>query len=157
MGAVSTDGLLERHPLLARIGPERVQRFARAGDLESFQPGECIVAEGTPADAMYLLLSGRVEVRKGDNSLATLEPGDFFGEMSLLQPGARSATVVAADAAHLFRLPYFALQNLLEEDPAAMNAVLVQVVRVLSERLRRTNDLLGSIDRLADFLAGSLV
>lgn len=154
---VSTDGLLERHPLLARIEPERVQTIAQAGDLESFLSGEIIVAEGTPADAMYLLLSGRVEVCKGDNQLATLVPGDFFGEMSLLQPGSRTATVVALDAAHLFRLPYFALQNLLEQDPQAMNAVLVQVVRVLSERLRRTNDLLGSIDRLADFLAGSLV
>jgi CRP-like cAMP-binding protein len=98
-----------------------------------------------------------VKVVKGGRMLATLYPGEFFGEMSLVEPAARSATVVAGEPAYLFRLPHFTLQNLLEEDPLAFNQVLVAIVRVLSERLRRTNHMLGSVGALADYLAGSLV
>jgi len=77
--------------------------------------------------------------------------------MSLVEPATRSATVVAGEPAQLFRLPHFVLQNLLEEDPQAFTQVLVAIVRVLSERLRQTNSLLGSVGQLADWLAGSLV
>lgn len=151
------DELLRRHPLFACLLPEQVERFARTGELESFHAGETVVIEGTLGDSLYLILTGAADVVKGGRRLATLYPGEFFGEMSLVEPAARSATVVAAEASHLFRLPHFTLQNLLEEDPAAFNQVLVAIVRVLSERLRRTNQLIGSVGALADWLAGSLV
>jgi CRP-like cAMP-binding protein len=151
------DELLERHPLLSRLRPEQVRRFAEAGQLESFRKGELIVTEGTPGDALYLILTGSVVVSKGERVLATLRPGEFFGEMSIVEPAARCATVSAVDTAFLYRLPAFALQNLLEDDPVALNSVLVTVVRVLSERLRRTNEMLSSVGELADWLAGSLV
>jgi CRP-like cAMP-binding protein len=156
-GVSSANALLERHPLLVRMSPGQVERIAASGELETFDRGDVVVQEGTPADALYLVLSGKVEVVKQANKLATLEAGEFFGEMSLMEPVPRSASVIAADDAFLFRLPYFVLQDMLEEDPQAFNGVLVTIVRVLSERLRRTNQLLSSIDELADWLAGSLV
>ena len=119
--------------------------------------GEQVVAEGTPGDALYLVLSGTVTVVKQKRFLATLAAGEFFGEMSLVEPAPRSASVIAADSAFLFRLPYFEFQNMLESDPRAFTSVFVAIVRVLSERLRRSNELLGSIGELADWLAGSLV
>jgi CRP-like cAMP-binding protein len=151
------DELLMRHPLFSRLRPDQIQRFAQAGDLEAFHAGENVVVEGTLGDALYLILTGAVQVVKGGRTLATLFPGEFFGEMSLVEPAARSATVVAGEPSYLFRLPHFTLQNLLEEDPLAFNQVLVAIVRVLSERLRRTNGMLGSVGALADYLAGSLV
>ena len=149
--------MLERHPLMARLTHEQCQRIAQAGEIETFQEGDVIVEEGTPSDALYLILSGKVNVAKGQRALSTLEAGEFFGEMSLVEPVPRSASVVAAESSFLFRLPYYALQNLLESDPHAFNAVFVMLVRTLSERLRRANELLGSIGQLADWLAGSLV
>jgi PPM family protein phosphatase len=154
---VRPDELLHGHPLFSRLRPDQVVRFARVGELESFHPGELIVQEGTLGDALYLILSGAVEVRKGARTLATLPAGEFFGEMSLVEPAARSATVVAATPAHLWRLPHFTMQKLLEEDSIAFNALLVTIVRALSERLRRANQLVGDVGSLADWLAGSLV
>jgi CRP-like cAMP-binding protein len=154
---VPAEELLKRHPLFVRLLPDQLVRFARAGELETFSVGEAVVTEGTLGDAMYLILTGACDVMKNGRKLATLYPGEFFGEMSLVEPAARSATVVANETAQLFRLPHFTLQNLLEEDPLAFTQVLVQLVRTLSERLRRTNDMIGSVGQLADWLAGSLV
>jgi CRP-like cAMP-binding protein len=149
--------LLERHPLLARLRPEQVAKFAAAGELEAFKKGEQIVTDGSIGDAMYLVLSGSVTVEKGDRVLATLLTGEFFGEMCLVEPATRSANVLAAEPSFLFRLPTFSLQRLLQEEPDAFNLVLVTLVKVLSERLRRTNTMLSSVGQLADWLAGSLV
>lgn len=149
--------LLERHPLLTHLGRDQLEHVAAAGEVERFDAGETVVTEGSLGDALYLVLSGRVAVSKGGHPLAALEAGDFFGEMSLLEPAARSATVVAATPAYLFRLPGRAIQGLLTTDPGAATALLIHVVRTLSERLRRANDTLASVGTLADWLAGSLV
>lgn len=154
---MTTAHLLERHPLLSRLTVPQIERIAGAGELESFDAGEEIVAEGGLGDALYLVLTGSVQVSKHQHPLAKLTPGEFFGEMSLVEPAPRSATVTAIEPSFVFRLPYFALQNLLEQDPIAFNAVLVQVVKTLSERLRRANQMLASVGELAEWLAGSLV
>jgi CRP-like cAMP-binding protein len=77
--------------------------------------------------------------------------------MALVEPAPRSATVTAAAATFLFRLPYLELQQLLRHDPRAGSALLVEVVKTLSERLREANRMVSSVGELADWLAGSLV
>jgi CRP-like cAMP-binding protein len=77
--------------------------------------------------------------------------------MSLAEPVARSATVISVTRSTVFRIPHTTLQALLDTDPRALNQLLIAIVRVLSERLRRTNDMIGSVGNLADWLAGSLV
>jgi CRP-like cAMP-binding protein len=131
--------------------------MARAGEIESYNPGETIVVEGSLGDALFLILSGQVAVHRGPQTFATLEGGEFFGEMSLVEPAPRSATVSAMSATFLFRLPHDALRDLISEDGKAASILLVQVVRTLSDRLRRANQMLSSVDVLADWLAGSMV
>ena len=154
---VSAAELLERHPLLTRMSLDQIERIAQAGSLEQFDPQEEIVREGSLGDALYLVLTGSVAVTKNGQALAQLGAGEFFGEMALIEPAPRSASVHAAEPTFVFRLPYTALQQLLEDDSVAFNAVLVQIVKTLSERLRRANDLITSVGHLADWLAGSLV
>lgn len=149
--------LLERHPLLVHLSPDQLERIAKAGEVESYNPAETIVVEGSLGDALFLILSGQVAVHKGAQTFATLSAGEFFGEMSLVEPAPRSATVTAMSATFLFRLPHDALRSLISEEPNAASVLLVQVVKTLSERLRRANGMLSSVDMLADWLAGSMV
>jgi CRP-like cAMP-binding protein len=86
-----------------------------------------------------------------------LSGGEFFGEMSLVEPAPRSASVTSMSPTFLFRLPYDALRRMLEVDASLASILLVQIVKTLSERLRRANQMLSSVDMLADWLAGSMV
>ena len=149
--------LLERHPLLVHLTPEQLQRVSQAGEVESYNPNEQIVVEGSFGDALFLILSGQVAVHRGAQTFATLGSGEFFGEMSLVEPAPRSATVTSMSATFLFRLPHDALRAMITEDASVASILLVQVVKTLSERLRRANAMLSSVDMLADWLAGSMV
>jgi len=149
--------LLERHPLLAHLASDQIERISRAGEVESYNPGEPIVVDGSLGDALFLILSGQVAVHRGPQTFATLSAGEFFGEMSLVEPAPRSASVTSMSATFLFRLPHDALRGLLADDPSCANVLLVQIVKTLSDRLRRANAMLSSVDMLADWLAGSMV
>ena len=149
--------LLEKHPLLIHLLPDQLERVTRAGEIESYNPGETIVVDGSLGDALFLILSGQCAVHRNQQTFATLGGGEFFGEMSLVEPAPRSATVTAMSATFLFRLPHDALRELISDDGKSASILLVQVVRTLSERLRRANQMLSSVDVLADWLAGSMV
>jgi len=155
--AVPTPTLLERHPLLVHLEHAQLERIARAGEIESYHPGEPIVVEGNLGDALFLILSGQAAVHHDGKTFATLGGGDLFGEMSLVEPGPRSASVTAMSATFVFRLPHDALRALIAEDAQAASVLLVQIVKVLSDRVRRANRMLSSVDLLADWLAGSMV
>jgi CRP/FNR family cyclic AMP-dependent transcriptional regulator len=154
---VPTPTLLERHPLLVNLEPAQLARIARAGEIESYNPGEPIVVEGSPGDSLFLILSGQTAVHRASKTFATLEGGDLFGEMSLVEPVPRSASVTAMSPVFVFRLPHDALRGMISEDAQAASVLLVQIVKTLSERLRRANQMLSSVDMLADWLAGSMV
>jgi PPM family protein phosphatase len=155
--AVPTPTLLDRHPLLANLPPAQLERIARAGEIESYNPGELIVTEGALGDALFLILSGQAAVHHDSKTFATLGGGDLFGEMSLVEPVPRSASVTAMSPTFVFRLPHAALRALISEDAQAASVLLVQIVKILSDRLRRANQMLSSVDLLADWLAGSMV
>src|SRR5678815_2888087 len=126
-GGVLTPTLLERHPLLVGLEPAQLDRIARAGEIESYNPGEPIVAEGTLGDALFLILSGQTAVHRGSQTFATLEGGDLFGEMSLVEPAPRSASVSAMSATFVFRLPHDALRAMISDDAHVASLLLVRI------------------------------
>src|SRR4029077_9400130 len=103
----------------------QIELISRAGEVESYNPGESIVAEGSLGDALFLILSGDVAVHRGTQTFATLNAGEFFGEMSLVEPAPRSATVTSMSATFLFRLPHDSLRALMADEPEAANVLLV--------------------------------
>jgi len=88
---VPTPTLLEKHPLLVNLAPEQLERLARAGEIESYNPGEQIVADGSLGDALFLILSGQVPVHRGPPTFATPAGGDFLRRISLVEPAPRPA------------------------------------------------------------------
>jgi CRP-like cAMP-binding protein len=109
-----------------------------------YADGEVIIAEGELGDCMFVIQSGRVEVSTGagENSqrMATLEGGDFFGEMALFDKEVRSATVRALGEARVLTIDKRALLRRVSEDPL----LALNLLKTMSRRVRSLNDRLGS-------------
>jgi CRP/FNR family transcriptional regulator, cyclic AMP receptor protein len=111
----------------------------------TFKAGDTIIAEGEKGDTAFLIVSGAVEVSVGQGgkakTLATLKPGEVFGEMCLIEPGPRSATVRAATETQCLVTSYDEFMASIQEDPARA----VQFMRTLVRRLRQTNEQMASM------------
>jgi CRP-like cAMP-binding protein len=96
----ATANELARVELLAGLPGETLARLAERMEREAVAPGERVVYEGGPADRFYVVLSGLLrvtQVERGQRAL--LRPGDYFGEVSLIMPVHRTATVQAVTPA----------------------------------------------------------
>lgn len=108
-----------------------------------YKPTEVIFWEGDEAKYFYVILEGLVEVRKrladGNNfSLTLLKPGDFFGEMALLNELPRSGTAVAKERTRLLAFSQTQLEAVLVANPK----FAMKMMRVLCERVRKLSDIL---------------
>ena len=111
----------------------------------NFDIGATVVAEGEPGRSMFIVKSGRLAVSKRGNSesvipISVLEPGDFFGEMTLIEMQNRSATVVAETPTVLYELTAQKLYACYKADIHAYVIVLQNINRELCRRLRRSDD-----------------
>ncbi|MBC8402533.1 MAG: cyclic nucleotide-binding domain-containing protein [Candidatus Marinimicrobia bacterium] len=113
----------------------------------TYKPQDYVFKRQAPGEGMYIILSGKVEIFANDaqgvrNVFAVLGEGDFFGEMSLLDAEPRSASAIAID--HTILLGFFRpdLMSLLDRNPDLGNRILLNLAKVVVERLRKTNDLL---------------
>ncbi|MCK5879285.1 MAG: Crp/Fnr family transcriptional regulator [Holophagae bacterium] len=120
--------------------------------------GEVIVSENTPGDALYVIVGGEVKVTMISNEgkeiiLSTLQAGDFFGEMSLLDGSTRSANVISISSSSLLKLSRADFLNQILPNPDIAAGILA----VLSRRLRAANERiinlisLDAFDRLARY------
>jgi CRP/FNR family cyclic AMP-dependent transcriptional regulator len=110
-----------------------------------FDVGATVVAEGEPGRSMFIVKSGRLAVSKRANSgdvipISVLEPGDFFGEMTLIEMQNRSATVVAENPTVLYELTAQKLYACYKADIHAYVIVLQNINRELCRRLRRADE-----------------
>lgn len=128
---------LEKLPLFQGVPAGLIAELAGRLERCTFQAGEALFREGDPGDSLYLLQSGRVKVvsRKVHGEelvLNELEPGEFFGEMALLDEVPRSAGVVALTRVSVLKLTRDDFFEVLSREPSVALAVL----RSLSARLR---------------------
>jgi membrane protein len=98
--------------------------------------GEKLFEEGDAGSEMYYIVSGEVDITKGERQLACLKEGEYFGEMSMLLGVSRTASaVVASDSAELVRISMQNFDTILREEPRIVRSMLIK----MAERLESTN------------------
>jgi CRP-like cAMP-binding protein len=133
-------------PLLKGLDPDQIARFAELARERAYPRGTVIVFEDDPGDSMFIVRTGRVKVvRVGEDGreviLGLLGPGEYFGELSLIDGQPRSAHVIAMEDAQLIVLRREDFRRRVEESPAVAWALLGE----LSRRLRRADEQIGSL------------
>jgi CRP-like cAMP-binding protein len=146
-------------PIFANINPETLESLSKLLKEERFGQGEYVVREGDHAEAMYIIRSGEVEVRKAIRRepekykiLAILEKGDIFGEMAVFGEEFRSADVVARNDALLWKMDYSELFNILRSDPAGGVKILQVIITILVTRIKSLNRELTTLYELGQRL-----
>jgi uncharacterized membrane protein len=130
-------------PLFALLDPRERKTLAKLLNTKTFNKGDTVFAYGDAGDALYLIRHGRVEVFVENTEgqkiiLAENEPGDLFGEISLLDGGARTATVVAVEDTEVLTLDREHLLKFITQHPHAA----LDLLTVMGRRLRNTDELL---------------
>jgi len=131
---------LARVPLFRRLEPEELEHLAEEVDQVNYQAGETIFHEHDRGDALYILEEGTVRIWVMDEdvhevTLAELTPGDFFGELAVLDRGERSSSATAITDIHLHRLSSDDFQQFLIDHPDAA----IDVICEIAARMRQTN------------------
>lgn len=137
--------LLAKVHMFEGLRPAHLKRIAGIGSREQHQAGAVIFSEGAVGDKMYLILSGAVRISRevpgmGEEALAVLRPGNYFGEMALIDDSPRSADAKAHEVSELFVIRKEELEDVLFVDRDLAYDLLWNFVRTLSGRLRETND-----------------
>jgi CRP-like cAMP-binding protein len=144
--------ILRKIPVFADLKPREIREFERILHRREFKKGEIVFHEGEPGVGMYIIYRGCVGVYKnrpdgGEELLAELREGEFFGEMALLDESPRSATARALEPSIILGLFQPDLFDLIERKPKLGNKILLNLAHIIGERLRRTNEELEQLRR----------
>jgi CRP-like cAMP-binding protein len=122
-------------PLFSACSKRDLQIVARHVEVVELPAGTEVVTEGTPGDAFFFILGGEAIVRRRGRKVATLGPGRFFGELAVLDPGPRDATVVAATPLSVGVLGARVFRAIVRDVPAMSEKLL----RGMAQRLREAD------------------
>ena len=138
--------LLAKNAFFAATSPESLKKIAAAGSVRQLQRGDVLFNEGETPDAMFVVLSGRIAIAIGnrpldarESMLALMESGDLFGELGLLDDGARSALARALEPSSVLQIPYASVKTELQGNPS----MLWGVTKLLASRLRVMDEVLS--------------
>jgi len=138
--------VLKTVPLFASLGEEQLRMLTAMVTRKSAPRSTTIMAGGDPTDSLYIVLSGRLKVMMSDSEgkeviLAILGPGEFFGEMGLIDDEPRSATVVTIESCELLSIAKREFKKAMAENWQMTEAVM----RGLVKRLREADRKIGSL------------
>ena len=137
---IDLPAILGRVPLLSRLDAEPTRRLADGAHLHEFPRDTIIVGEGDPGASLYIVVAGILDVSRADigglrRPIGRLQPGEVFGEMSLLTGAPRSATVRAASPVTLVEISKEHLQPIFEAYPLLIEQLAeIEAARLLSNR-----------------------
>jgi len=123
---------LARVPIFSELTRRQLRKVLRVTEEYLFMDGATIVREGASNEQLFVILDGSVRVTRGGRTIARMSSGDFFGEVSLLDGGPRTATVVADGPVRCLILLRKEFQRICAETPL----VAAKTLRSLATRLR---------------------
>src|SRR5690606_8885296 len=137
--------ILAQMPLFRPLNDRELLRVLQVTEVVPYQNGQHVIHEGEKGEELFIVLSGKVKVLRGEAQLALLKPGDHFGEMALVRSQPRSASVVSEGESEMMvvRRPEF-FEILRKEHQLAVK-LLWQFLGVLADRLADTNRELGAM------------
>ncbi|HVS68123.1 MAG TPA: Crp/Fnr family transcriptional regulator [Mycobacteriales bacterium] len=140
------DGVLASAPLFAALDADSADTLEKVLTSRTVSRGHIVFKEGDAGDRLFIVIEGKVKITRAaadgrENLIAVLGAGEMFGELSLFDPGPRTASVSAVTDATLASLDHDDLRPLLLERPG----VGVELLRALAQRLRRTNDAMADL------------
>lgn len=119
--------------MFSSLNKKELGLVSKAADVVTVRGGAEIVSEGTTGHEFYLILAGRAVVKRGGRKIAELGPGNYFGEMALLDRGPRSATIVADGDVELAIIGQREFMGVLDQIPAVSHKLLVSMAARLRD------------------------
>ena len=143
---METENILKNVKLFSGLSSKNIKRIAGIFKERSFKRGETIVEQGKPGIGLFVIVSGSVQIIKktagGDEfEIAVTGPGDFIGEMSVLDGALRSASVIAVEDTNCLALVSWDFKALMNNNPE----IALEILPVVVERFRETNEKLLSM------------
>lgn len=132
-------------PVFAGLSDASLQLLADESILSEVPAGENVVQEGDPGHSMYIIRRGRVAVLKhlgkpDETELCQLADGDFFGEMCIVEPMPRAATVRTVQPTECLEISSSVFQHLYKHSMEDFNIVILNMARDLARRLRQLDE-----------------
>jgi CRP-like cAMP-binding protein len=125
-------GQLAKVPLFSECSKKDLQTIARVVKDIDHPAGTVIAREGEPGVGLFVIVEGQADVTIGGTAKASLAPGEFFGEIALLDGGPRTATVTAATDVKLLGLTEWVFRGLMQEH----SSIAVKTLQQMAGRLR---------------------
>ena len=137
-------------PLFQDLTAAELALVAKAAFERAYPDRSTLFLENMPGEVMYIIKSGQVDLSKRtpageDKTFVTLEAGEFFGEMSLIDENPRSASATVRGGGELIVVSKKAFRELIAAQPAVAAKVLFNILRVVNQRLRRMTELVKHV------------
>jgi CRP-like cAMP-binding protein len=141
---------LRRVSLFHELEDEELAQVLMVGLVKRYPAGAVILAEGTAGGRLQIIHEGQVRISKvvpgvGEEALAILRPGEFFGEMEFLDKAPASAQAIAHSDCEIFAVPHDEVEHLMVSRPELSAKLLWALSRTLAIRLRETNQKLAGL------------
>ena len=148
--------VLKKVALFEGLTQGQLAKLAQIGHSRTYPAGAFLFREGETGQEMFVIAEGKVRISKsvpgiGEEALAILEPGQYFGEMAVIEDSPRSADAIAHVSCSVWVIERSRLDQLMFTDKDLAYVLLWTFVRTLSERLRETNEKIKGFFALSRF------
>lgn len=143
-------GILKSLDLFSLLDEDELEKINSISEEADCRKGEAIVNEGIPSESLFIIKNGCARVTKDGRLIVILGEGSLIGELSFIDKGLPSATVVAEEDSRIIRIPISTFDNLLAEDKDMEGKLYKSFALTLCRKLRDTNEWLSTKEWLAE-------